>query len=205
MDYDAAWEGGTTLRHVMHQGFEFQGKWGSSGWMWLAHERERVGAALLARRAVGFDITAVPARWMPRLHLDGDVGQRIDYAGARVGNGGMVNFGTSMRASDHLELQLTTTREWLDDVFSANIDWLKMTYTFSRRTLVRVIAQQSEVDRSALPRDRSLSFSGLYAYKLNWQTVFFVGFGDSRITGDGGALVQQPRSVFMKVAYALQR
>ena len=55
------------------------------------------------------------------------------------------------------------------------------------------------------PRDRRFSLSGLYAYKLNWQTVFFVGYGDSSITGETGALTLDRRSLFMKVAYAFQR
>ena len=81
----------------------------------------------------------------------------------------------------------------------------KGTYTFSPRSLVRAIAQQSTIERDGDARDRRFSLSGLYAYKLNWQTVFFVGYGDSSITGETGALTLDRRSVFMKVAYAFQR
>ena len=113
------------------------------------------------------------------------------------------------RLTDHLELQLRTSREWLDldegRLFDAQIDWVKATYTFSPRSLVRAIAQQSTIERTGSARDRRFSLSGLYAYKLNWQTVFFVGYGDSSITADTGALTLDARSVFMKVAYAFQR
>jgi len=209
IEWDGAWDDNSTLRRGVWQGVEFQGKWGSNGWIAAMNQQERVGSALLSYTGVEFNVSAVPRRWLPAVRIDGTAGQKIDYRGARVGTGATINTGATVRATDHLELQLTNTREWLDleegRLFSANIDWLKLTYTFSPRTLVRVIAQQNEIERAATPRDRSLSFSGLYAYKLNWQTVFFVGFGDSRITGDRGDLVQQPRSVFMKVAYALQR
>ncbi len=204
-----AYEGGETVFSGLYQGFYFEGKWGSSGWMTAMLEQERVGSKLLGRNSVEFNLTAAPRRWLPAIRVDGVAGQKIDYAGARVGTGATVNLGGTIRATDHLEMQLTTTREWLDleegRLFSASINWLKTTYTFSPRTLMRIIAQQNEIDRRGAPRDRSVSLSGLYAYKLNWQTVFFLGFGDSSITGERGERIPQPRSVFMKVAYALQR
>ena len=190
-----AYDGGETVLTGLYQGFYFEGKWGSSGWMTAQYEQERVGSRLLGRNSVEFNLRAAPRRWLPAISVDGVAGQKIDYAGARVGTGATLNLGGTLRATDHLELQLRTTREWLDldegRLFSASIQWLKATYTFSPRTLVRVIAQQNEIDRVGAPRERDVSLSGLYAYKLNWQTVFFVGFGDD--------------SVFMKVAYALQR
>ena len=216
IEWDGFYDDHRTLRRYFAQGVDFQGKWSSSGWIAAVNQQDRVGSTLLDRTSLEFDITAAPWRWFPRMHIDGVAGQKIDYAGARVGNGATLNIGGTVRASDHLEFQLTTTREWLDleagRLFSASIDWLKMTYTFSPRTLVRLIAQQNDITRDASlystpvkAHDRSIALSGLYAYKLNWQTVFFVGFGDSRLTGDSGSLVQQPRSVFMKIAYALQR
>ena len=216
VEWDGTYEGGETLRKGIYQGVDIQGKWGSEGWITAQMEQERVGSELLDEASVAFNLRAAPKRWLPAVQVDGIAGQKIDYAGARVGTGATVNFGATFRATDHLEAQLTTTREWLDldegRLFSATIDWLKVTYTFSSRTLVRLIAQQNEVERNAalysgeiLDRDRSVSLSGLYAYRLNWQTVFFLGFGDSSITADRGQLVHQPRSVFMKIAYALQR
>jgi hypothetical protein len=204
LEWDGSYDEKTTIRTGVWQGVEFQGKWASNGWIAAGNQAERVGGRMLPRTALEWNVSAAPWRWFPAVRFDGVAGEKIDYAGARVGRGATLNLGGTIRASDHLEFQLTTTREWLDleegRLFDASIDWLKMTYTFSARTLVRLIAQQNDVEHAAKPHDRSLSFSGLYAYKLNWQTVFFVGFGDSRISG-----IQQPRSVFMKVAYALQR
>ncbi len=204
LEWDGSYVDKTTIRTGVWQGVEFQGKWASNGWIAASNQAERVGGQMLPRTALEWNVSAAPWRWFPAVRFDGVAGEKIDYAGARVGRGATLNLGGTVRASDHLEFQLTTTREWLDldegRLFDASINWLKMTYTFSSRTLVRLIAQQNDIEHAAKPHDRSLSFSGLYAYKLNWQTVFFLGFGDSRISG-----IQQPRSVFMKVAYALQR
>jgi hypothetical protein len=209
VEYDAAWEDNSVLRRGVYQGFGFDGKWGSSGWVTAQYEDERVGSTLLHRNYVEFSLRAAPVRWLPAIQFDGAAGQKLDYAGARVGTGAALNLSSTLRATDHLELQLKTSREWLDvddsRLFDAKIDWLKMTYTFSSRSLVRLVGQNREIRRGDSPTDRSLSLSGLYSWKLNWQTVFFVGYGDASITGETGTLIPDTRSLFMKVAYAFQR
>ena len=48
--------------------------------------------------------------------------------------------------------------------------------------------------------------SVLFAYKLNWQTVFYVGYGDDRaFEEDRDRLVPNTRQVFAKLSYAVQR
>ncbi len=210
VNYDSTFDAKTTLKGGIYQGIEFQGRWGSNGWIEAGSIDERVGTKLLSRNQMMFELRAAPLRWLPALQLDGEAGQRLDYAGARRGTGARLNLSGTIRLTVHLETQLRTSREWLDvdgsgRLFNAQIDWLKATYTFSPRSLVRAIAQQSTIERDGSSRDRRLALSGLYAYKLNWQTVFFVGYGDSSITGDTGALTLDRRSLFMKVAYAFQR
>jgi hypothetical protein len=208
-EYDGGYTDNEVLRRGVYSGFEFEGKWGSAGWITAQYEDERVGAALLHRNYVEFFFKAAPKRWLPAIQFDGSAGEKLDYAGAQVGDGANLNLSSTLRATDHLELQLKTSREWLDvagqRLFDAKIDWLKLTYTFSSRSLVRVVGQQREITRADTPRNRSLSLSGLYSWKLNFQTVFFVGYGDSSITGDAGTLIPQTRSLFMKMAYAFQR
>ncbi len=45
----------------------------------------------------------------------------------------------------------------------------------------------------------------LLAYKLNWQTVVFLGYGDSRELSEQDTLERQDRQFFVKLSYALQR
>lgn len=209
VEYDGGYEDNAVLRRGLYQGFEFEGKWGSSGWLTAQYEDERVGSALLHRNYVEFSLKAAPKRWLPAIQFDGSAGQKLDYAGAQVGTGANLNLSSTLRATDHLELQLKTSREWLDvdgaRLFDAKIDWLKLTYTFSARSLARVVGQQREITRRDAPTARSLTLSGLYSWKLNWQTVFFVGYGDASITSSTGSLAPETRSLFMKVAYAFQR
>jgi hypothetical protein len=51
-----------------------------------------------------------------------------------------------------------------------------------------------------------LSGQLLVAYKLNWQTVFYVGYGDLReVTGGEGDFEPSNRQLFAKLSYAFQR
>ena len=55
--------------------------------------------------------------------------------------------------------------------------------------------------------DVELSAAGqaLLAYKLNWQSVMFVGYGDDRELLDQRHLARLDRQVFVKLSYAFQR
>jgi hypothetical protein len=97
-------------------------------------------------------------------------------------------------------------------LFTARVDRLRATYTFTPRFFVRAIAQWVEtvsdpslyVDEVA-PRTGELTASALVAYKLNWQTVAFVGYGDGRELDEGEVLQRSDRQFFVKISYALQR
>ena len=45
----------------------------------------------------------------------------------------------------------------------------------------------------------------LLAYKLNWQSVMFVGYGDNRALTDQRELARLDRQFFVKLSYAIQR
>jgi hypothetical protein len=57
-----------------------------------------------------------------------------------------------------------------------------------------------------VPR-RSGTFSGsvLLAYKINWQSVLFVGYGDDRELSEQHELERVARQFFVKMSYAFQR
>src|SRR5439155_837532 len=59
----------------------------------------------------------------------------------------------------------------------------------------------SRVDRQS----GTFSGSALFAYKINWQSVMFVGYGDERETADARRLQPSERQLFVKLSYAFQR
>ena len=50
----------------------------------------------------------------------------------------------------------------------------------------------------------SLASSAIFAYKLNWQTVLFVGLSESQIEDEFDTLQASHRQLFAKVSYAFQ-
>jgi hypothetical protein len=77
---------------------------------------------------------------------------------------------------------------------------------------VLVIAQYVATTRdpslyvdSVAAKSGSLSGSALLAYKLNWQSVMFVGYGDERELSDANRLEPLDRQFFVKLSYAFQR
>jgi len=183
-------------------------------------EQIRTQDLLLTQRYLSFFVQIDPNRYLSRIGLTGQAGKTIDFANGRVGDGASLTLNTTVRPTVHLQLQLDVSRSWLDvstptrsgRLFTAQVEHLKATYIFSARTLVRLVAQYSGVDRRPalwsfpVPRRSGTSLASvLFSYKLNWQTVLFVGYGDDRLRTDSNQLLSSDRTFFLKVSYAFQR
>jgi hypothetical protein len=77
---------------------------------------------------------------------------------------------------------------------------------------LRVIAQYVSTDRdptlyitSVNAKDATLSGSVLLAYKLDWQSVFYVGWGDDQQLTAQERLTRLDRQFFVKLSYAFRR
>ncbi|HVT61365.1 MAG TPA: DUF5916 domain-containing protein [Thermoanaerobaculia bacterium] len=212
---------GRPLLRTYFPGVFWQGSRNLLGFLELhLDEQIRTHDRLLTQRFVFFNVQIDPSRYLSRIGLTGQVGKAIDFANGRVGDGVSLTLNTTLRPSDHLQLLLDASRQWLDvrtaagagRLFTAQVEHLKATYIFSSRSLLRLIAQYSAVDSNpalytfTVPR-RSGNFLGslLYSYKLNWQTVLFVGYGDDRQLTASSDLLSTDRSFFLKISYAIQR
>ena len=89
---------------------------------------------------------------------------------------------------------------------------MRATYNFTSSFFARVIAQQVTTRRDPLayarsidPKSSDFSSSMLVAYKINWQSVLFVGYGDDRSLDDQDRLRPASRQFFVKISYAFQR
>jgi hypothetical protein len=97
-------------------------------------------------------------------------------------------------------------------LFLARVSRVKGTYTFTSRLFARGIAQYVATTRDpslysapVAVRSGDLSGSALLAYKLNWQSVMFVGYGDDRELSDTSRLEPRDRQFFVKLSHAFQR
>jgi hypothetical protein len=220
VDYQAEQDG-----PLINRSFSFaagaDGFWSSFTRLRFASERIRAGATTIARNLLFYALQFSPSRTISQIVLQGDVGQQIDFANARPGHGARVNLRVVLRPTSHLELRGDGERRWLNvkpdtggedrRLFVAQFARLKATYTFSARSFLRLIGQyvwttrDPSLYRDAVnAKDGDFSASALFAYKLNWQTLLFLGYGDNRTLQDEH-LEKADRQLFLKVSYAFQK
>lgn len=203
-------------------GVGMDGRWNSFVRLRYAVDKVRSGNRNLARRQLLYTIQFSPSGAISQISIAGSAGEQVDFANSRVGTGADVSLSATVRPTDHLELIANGALRWLDvspepgaerqRLFTAEIARLKATYTFTARAFLRAIAQYVRTTRdpslynSAVDeREGSLTGSVLLAYKLNWQSVLFVGYGDNRTLTETNSFERQDRQFFLKVSYAFQR
>jgi len=119
----------------------------------------------------------------------------------------------------HLEMAVTAGESWLTPhgadhrVFTSQIERLRATYTFNPRMFLRTIVQNRRANFNQalytfnIPQHSgSLASQLLFAYKLNWQTVMYVGYSDLRaVLTEDNDFATANRQFFFKLSYAFQR
>jgi hypothetical protein len=213
----AADDDGALLQRQASLGAGMDGRYGSHARVRLSFDRVRADDVLLSRTQVVYDISANPTRWLTQVGLVGSAGRQVDFENRRTGRGVDLSARATVRPGDHLELKLNSARRWLGvdagRVFTAQVQRIRATYTFTERSFVRAVAQYVSTERDpGLYREdvdaksASLSSSFLFAYKLNWQTLLFLGYGDEREYEDERLGIEPlDRSFFLKISYAFQR
>jgi hypothetical protein len=186
------------------------------GLLYRPTEQIFVGDRLLNQSWGQFDFQIDPSRRITRITLSVRGGEAIDFANARVGRGTNFSLSGTFRPLDRITLDLTSNRQLLNAaggrVFTAQVERLRTLYSFSANSLLRFIAQYSSVSRDPsrygfrVPQHSGdFLASLLYSYKLNWQTVLYLGYGDTRVLTSQNDLLRADRSVFFKVSYAIQK
>ena len=221
-DYVDVNDGGDVLARRFSIGTGMDGKLSSFLRVELNRDEIRVGDALLGRFRPRVQIQASPGRLVNSVVVDTYFGQEIDFANGREGTGASVSTSVNVRPTPHLELGNTANVRWLNvdagarsgRLFVAWVERLKATYMFNSRCFVRVIGQYVTTRRDLSlytftgpqQKDEDFGSSALFAYKINWQTVLYAGYGDDRTFTDAtGRLEPIARQVFAKVSYALQK
>jgi Domain of unknown function (DUF5916) len=215
---------GSLVARRMFPGVNFQAHWGLRGEFDYNFEAVQIDGKKLEFDRFVWTLSASPSRLVPRVALSGNYGEQPDVFNVRVGTGGSVTASAVVRPTDHLGLDLIAERQWIDEtvggvsgrLFTASVARAKAVYVFNSRMLIRLIGQYVETTRDpslwttpVVEKEGFFSGSALFSYKLNWQTVLFLGYGDNRALVDEGmsdfVLKPADRQVFLKVSYAFQR
>lgn len=144
---------------------------------------------------------------------DASYGEAIDYDNVRTGRRLEVTPSVETSIGRHLSLALVHTFERFDvdggRLYTANVSYAKAVHQFSPRAFLRAIVQYVDYDLNADlyveevdPTYEGLSSQILFSYKLNPQTVFFLGYSDSFYGDSDVDLVRTDRTLFAKLGYA---
>ena len=148
--------------------------------------------------------------------FSGWIGQQVDFANIRLGRGADIEPFAVIRPTNHLELNFSGAIQWIGEssrrLFTSQFERVRATYTFNSKMFLRTIVQNQRTNRSQAlytfdvnQHSGSLASQLLFAYKVNWQTVLYVGYGDLRgVTAEEANFQPLNRSAFVKVSYAFQ-
>ncbi len=147
--------------------------------------------------------------------LSSRIGDQIDFANSRLGDELRLAPFVNWNVNKHLLLRFRATYVALDTkddepIFDAKVYDVRATWQFNRLSFLRLTTQVQDVTRNpdvyideVDRKSRSVGAQLLYSYKLNPQTVFFLGYSDNQIENDElSSLTATDRTWFMKVGYA---
>ena len=145
--------------------------------------------------------------------VDASYGEAVDYDNVRTGREFSVGPHVEFKLGKGLSTELGHTFERFtveaDELYTANVSRFKAVYQFSRRMFVRGILQYSNYDLNpdlyvddVDAKSTRLNSQVLLSYKLNPQTVFFLGYSDIHEGDQDIDLTQSGRTLFAKIGYA---
>lgn len=153
------------------------------------------------------------SRRVPYLKIAARHGDELEIERARVGRGTTLMLFASLQPLDRLQLELGGQTHRLafpeGRLFQAQTQRAMATWTFNSRAFARVIADRQSTEWSPLlapgrpRRSGALDASFLLAYRLNWQTSLYAGYGDMRAIDRAGDYTAPRKEIFLKLSYAL--
>jgi hypothetical protein len=149
-----------------------------------------------------------------KLFLYSEFGDSIDYSNTRLAKSALINSNIELSIGKHLNINLDHIFEKLsfkgNKIYTANLLQARFIYNFSVRTFVRAILQYTNIDRDTKlynspidPKTKALFSQFLFSYKINPQTVLFLGYSDNYFGLQNIDLTQTDRTFFLKIGYAL--
>ena len=148
-----------------------------------------------------------------RLRITGVSGDAVDYSNARKADQWLLAPFAEVSLGRHINFNLSHTYQRLDlrgtEIFTANLSQVHFVFNFSVKVFVRAIVQYLDVSRNldlyaspVLPKTQTFFTQFLFSFKLNPQTVFFLGYSDNYFGMEGLDITQTDRTFFVKIGYA---
>src|ERR1051326_1782041 len=89
--------------------------------------------------------------------FSGWVGDEVDFANNRLAHGADVSISATIRPTDHLNIDVSEDRRWLQEhppalpdatLFTAQVERIRAVYTFKSRMFIRTILQNTRTNRN---------------------------------------------------------
>ena len=178
-------------------------------------ERERDDGILYNADEIGMYMQMVPIAGL-NFTVFHALGEQIDYSNGGVGDRKLWEPGLSWNMSRNVLLRLQGVYSQLDTkdgdaIFKAMLADTRLTWQFNLRSFLRLTVQYQDIERNldvyidptVDAREKDVGRQLLYSYKINPQTVFFLGYSDKYIDNDFvDGLTVEDRTIFMKIGYA---
>ena len=148
-----------------------------------------------------------------RFGVVANVAGAIDYANSRSARALRFGPAAEVGLGRHINLNLTHNLERLTNgggrIYTANLFQARLIYNIDTRCFLRAIVQYRDLERDPAmygfpvdARSRDVFAQFLFSYKLNPQTVLFLGYSDNSAAVSSASLVRADRTFFLKIGYA---
>lgn len=145
--------------------------------------------------------------------LEGQLAGAIDYANVRSARSVYVGPTAEFGLGRHVNLNASYILQRLSRdegrIYTANLLQGRLIYNVNTRCFLRAIVQFQDLDRNlalygypVAEKTQELFSQLLFSYKLNAQTVLFLGYSDNSLGMSGIDLTRADRTFFLKIGYA---
>ena len=216
-EWDKTWAQNGDLLEEEYEGFlSFKGQKQSIFEIGLVHRYENYNDNFYNQN-IGFIYTGFKPTKDLKLSLYVEYASRIDYANEQLGDAFDTQTQVVWDINDHWQMDLKHNYSQLDApdgerIFTANLIDFRLYYKFSMRSMLKLILQFEDIDRnedayfyqvSQINKDYGSQL--VYSYKINAQTLFYLGYSDKGYQDDSLKRVERDqRTFFTKVSYAWQ-
>jgi len=156
-----------------------------------------------------------------QLRMFNRFGSQIDFANTQLGDVVDIEPSVSWDVNENLNIDFSFNYSQLDvdskRLFTAEQSDIRLSYQFDMRSLVKLVIQYTNIERNPDlysydedeeqrdKRSRYFSTQLVYSYKINPQTLFYLGYSDGGFQDDSlDHLVRDQRTIFTKFSYAWQ-
>ncbi|WP_024611381.1 carbohydrate binding family 9 domain-containing protein [Pseudoalteromonas sp. TB64] len=216
-EWDKTWAQNGDLLEEEYEGFlSFKGQKQSIFEIGLVHRYENYNDNFYNQN-IGYIYTGFKPTKDLKLSLYIEYASRIDYANEQLGDAFDTQTQVVWDINDHWQMDLKHNYSQLDApdgerIFTANLIDFRLYYKFSMRSMLKLILQFEDIDRnedayfyqvSQINKDYGSQL--VYSYKINAQTLFYLGYSDKGYQDDSLKSVERDqRTFFTKVSYAWQ-